>query len=178
MKRKSKSIVTMIVILAIALFSYLNQDKPVDQVSENTENSISETTDESTVKVEVASETNVSGDSKLDEQSPYYEAEEVALYIHTYGKLPVNYLTKGEANDLGWDSDQGNLWDVTDKMVIGGDRFGNREGLLPNKASRIWYECDVNYEGGFRNGERLVFSNDGLIYYTGDHYTSFEKWYE
>lgn len=173
MKRKSKSIVTMLVILTIALFSYLNQDKPV---SENTESSIAETTDETTV--EVGSEINVSGDSKLDEQSPYYEAEEVALYIHTYDKLPVNYLTKGEASDLGWDSDQGNLWDVTDQMVIGGDRFGNREGLLPNKASRIWYECDVNYEGGFRNGERLVFSSDGLIYYTGDHYASFEKWYE
>lgn len=179
MKRKSKSIVMMLVILAIALFSYLNQEKPGNQNSENTETSIvettDETTDESTVGVEVSS---ASGTLNLDEQSPYYEAEDVALFIHTYGKLPDNYLTKGEANDLGWDSEKGNLWEVTDKMVIGGDRFGNREGLLPNKQSRIWYECDVNYEGGYRNGERLVFSNDGLIYYTGDHYASFEKWYE
>lgn len=173
MKRKSRSIVTMFVLLAIALFSYLNQDKPGDQFSENTENTIAVITEESSREV-----TSLSDSLKLDELSPYYEAEEVALYIHTYGKLPVNYLTKGEANDLGWDSDQGNLWDVTDQMVIGGDRFGNREGLLPNKASRIWYECDVNYEGGFRNGERLVFSNDGLIYYTDDHYASFEKWYD
>ena len=169
MKRKSKSIVMMFVILAIALFSYLNQDKPAGQV-------IVETTGESTV--EVTSETSVSGTIKLDELSPYYEAEEVAFYIHTYGKLPINYLTKSEAIDQGWDSDKGNLWDVTDQMVIGGDRFGNREGLLPNKTSQIWFECDVNYEGGFRSGERLVFSNDGLIYYTGDHYSSFEKWYE
>lgn len=173
MKRKTKSIVTMLTILAIALFSYLNQDKPIDQVGDDTQSATAATTEQPSGEV-----TSTTGSIELDEQSPYYEAEEVALYIHTYGKLPINYLTKGEAKDLGWDSDQGNLWDVTDQMVIGGDRFGNREGLLPNKASRIWYECDVNYEGGFRNGERLVFSNDGLIYYTGDHYASFEKWYD
>ena len=173
MKRKTKSIVTMFTILAIALFSYLIQDKPLDQVSDDAQNTTAATTEQSSGEV-----TSTTGSIELDEQLAYYEAEEVALYIHTYGKLPVNYLTKGEAIDLGWDSDQGNLWDVTDQMVIGGDRFGNREGLLPQKASRIWYECDVNYDGGFRNGERLVLSNDGLIYYTGDHYASFEKWYD
>ena len=114
----------------------------------------------------------------LSEDQWYYSAEDVALYIHLYGQLPENYLTKSQASDQGWESEKGNLWDVTNKAVIGGDRFGNREGLLPDATGRKWYECDVNYEGGFRNAERLVFSNDGLIYYTKDHYKSFEKWYD
>ena len=63
-------------------------------------------------------------------------------------------------------------------MSIGGDRFGNREGLLPDARSRQWYECDVNYEGGYRGAERLLFSNDGLIYYSGDHYGSCELLYD
>jgi len=62
-------------------------------------------------------------------------------------------------------------------MSIGGDRFGNREGLLPDQEGRVWYECDVNYNGGYRGAERLVYSNDGLIYYTADHYQSFTRLY-
>ena len=101
----------------------------------------------------------------------------VAKYIHTYNKLPSNYITKKEASKLGWESDEGNLWEVTDKMSIGGDKFGNKEGLLPKKEGRIYYECDVNYEGGYRGAERIVFSNDGLIFYTDDHYESFTQLY-
>jgi len=171
MKRTTRSIVTLLAVLAIALFSYLNKDKPTDIVIDE-----GTTVDESTTTNN--SETEAQNALKPDENMAYYSEDEVALYIHEYGKLPVNYLTKNEASDFGWESDKGNLWDVTDRMVIGGDRFGNREGLLPNKQSRIWYECDVNYTGGFRNGERLVFSNDGLIYYSKDHYASFEKLYE
>lgn len=69
------------------------------------------------------------------------------------------------------------MWDVTDKMSIGGDRFGNRENRLPIKAGRVYYECDINYKGGYRGPERLVYSNDGLIYYTGNHYDSFTLLY-
>ena len=121
---------------------------------------------------------NTEANEGLNEDLPYYSAEDVALYLHTFGKLPMNFLTKSEAQDLGWISEKGNLWDVTEKAVIGGDRFGNREGLLPDAKGRIWFECDVNYEGGYRNAYRLVYSNDGLIYYTEDHYKTFEKWYE
>lgn len=99
------------------------------------------------------------------------------LYIYIYNKLPKNYITKKEARDLGWEASKGNLWDVTDKKSIGGDKFGNREGKLPEKEGRQYYECDINYEGGHRGAERLVYSNDGLIYYTGDHYDSFELLY-
>lgn len=108
----------------------------------------------------------------------YYTPEEVALYLYVFVELPPNFLTKDEARDLGWVSSEGNLWDVADGMCIGGDIFGNREGLLPEEAERVYYECDVNYSGGFRGSERVVFSDDGLIYYTGDHYESFELLYE
>ncbi len=108
----------------------------------------------------------------------YSEPDEVALYLHAFAELPFNYLTKSEARELGWDSASGNLWEVAPGMSIGGDRFGNREGLLPDARDRTWYECDVNYQGGYRGAERLLFSDDGLIYYSGDHYASCELLYD
>lgn len=111
------------------------------------------------------------------EDGNYTGVEEVAEYIHTYGKLPANYITKNEAREMGWESDKGNLWEISEFKSIGGDWFGNREGLLPKADNRKWYECDINYSGGFRGAERIVFSNDGLIYYTADHYESFKKIY-
>ena len=112
----------------------------------------------------------------------YYSRDEVALYLHVFEELPPNYITKNDAMDLGWDSRKGNLWDVAPGAVIGGDRFGNYEGLLPKEKGRQYYECDVDYEGGYRDAKRLIFSDDGLIYYTEDHYETFtllyEGWYE
>ena len=105
----------------------------------------------------------------------YTSKEEVAAYLHEYEKLPSNYITKKEAESLGWDNKEGNLWEVAPGKSIGGDRFGNREGLLPEEEDRKYFECDIDYEGGFRNGKRIVYSNDGLIYYTEDHYESFEE---
>ena len=105
----------------------------------------------------------------------YSTPEEVALYLHVFEELPPNYITKDEARKLGWDSSAGNLWDVAPGCSIGGDRFGNREGLLPKGS---WYECDVNYAGGYRGAERLLFSEDGMICYSGDHYNSYEVLYE
>ena len=113
----------------------------------------------------------------IEETGKYTTTEDVALYIHTYNKLPSNFITKKEATKLGWESDEGNLWKVTEQKSIGGDMFGNREGKLPSKDGRKWYECDVNYEGGFREAERIVYSNDGLIYYTEDHYKTFIRIY-
>lgn len=107
----------------------------------------------------------------------YSTKDEVAAYIHLFNALPPNYLTKDEAEDLGWDNADGNLWEVTDRMSIGGDYFGNREGLLPKKQGRSYYEADINYDGGYRGAERIVYSDDGLIFYTADHYESFEQLY-
>ena len=116
-------------------------------------------------------------ENTLDPDGFYTSKEAVALYLHLYGEIPSNYITKSEATSLGWVPSQGNLWEVTDRKSIGGDRFGNREGLLPAKEGRQYYECDIHYEGGFRGAERIVYSNDGLVYYTADHYATFELLY-
>lgn len=118
------------------------------------------------------------GDILVEYGLDYSEAEEVALYLHAFDELPPNFITKYEARDMGWNSKEGNLWEVAYGYSIGGDEFGNREGLLPDENDRQWYECDVNYEGDYRGSERIVFSNDGLIYYTDDHYESFELLYD
>ena len=107
----------------------------------------------------------------------YSTPEAVAAYLHQYHELPPNYLTKAEAQQLGWNNAEGNLWEVTEQMSIGGDRFGNREGLLPKASGRQYYECDINYQGGYRGAERIVYSNDGLIFYSADHYQTFKQLY-
>jgi ribonuclease T1 len=115
---------------------------------------------------------------ELVETGYYTSKEEVSLYIKTFEKLPNNYITKAEANRLGWDSDKGNLWEISNKKSIGGDRFYNREGLLPKDDNIQYFECDIDYLGGFRNSKRIVYSNNGYIYFTSDHYESFELLYE
>ena len=117
------------------------------------------------------------GEVQVTEDGYYYYVEEVALYIATYGHLPSNYITKNKAQELGWVSSKGNLWKVAPGMCIGGDRFGNYEGKLPTKKGRKYTECDVNYEGGYRQTDRIIFSNDGLVYYTQDHYETFTLLY-
>ena len=112
-----------------------------------------------------------------DVNGSYYSTEDVALYIHTYGRLPGNYITKTKAQKMGWKSESFDLWEIADGMCIGGGPFGNREGLLPDAEDRDYYECDVNYYGGARGEERLVYSDDGLIFYSDDHYESFTRLY-
>ena len=99
----------------------------------------------------------------------------IADYIFQHGERPDNFITKKEAEALGWDSSRNYVSDVAPGKSIGGDRFGNYEGLLPDKSGRKWTEADANYISGSRGAERIVFSNDGLVYYTDDHYESFTK---
>ena len=113
----------------------------------------------------------------LPEDGQYDDKDNVALYIHLYGKLPSNYVTKKDAEALyGW---QGGALDVVAPgKAIGGSYYGNYEGLLPDADGREWTECDIGTIGQTKRGaERIVFSNDGLIYYTPDHYESFELLY-
>ena len=87
-----------------------------------------------------------------------------------------NYITKKEAQELGWPG--GSLEPYAPGMCIGGSRFGNYEGLLPEAKGRTYTECDIDTLGAkSRGAKRIVFSNDGLVYYTGDHYESFELLY-
>lgn len=111
-----------------------------------------------------------------DEHGSYTSKDEVALFIHVYGRLPDNFISKKEAEKLGWSG--GSLEPYAPGKCIGGSRFGNYEGILPDRNGRTYTECDIDTLGASKRGaKRIVFSNDGLIYYTEDHYESFELLY-
>lgn len=99
----------------------------------------------------------------------------VISYLKQNKKLPDYYLTKKDAQSLGWDAATGNLCDALPGKAIGGDKFTNRENNLPSQKDRVWYEADINYNCGRRDAERIVFSNDGLIFITKDHYQTFQQ---
>ena len=104
---------------------------------------------------------------------PITDPQSIADYIFANGRLPDNFITKREAQALGWDSSYNYVGDVAPGKSIGGDRFGNYEGLLPTAKGRQYYECDCWYTGKKRNAYRIIYSNDGLVYYTADHYQTF-----
>ncbi len=131
--------------------------------------------DEANDKKEDSTEDDSQEDSTVEYGESYTSKEEVALYLHLYEELPPNFITKNEAKKLGWVSNKGNLDDVAPGMSIGGDRFGNYEGILPE--GKEYHECDIDSDGGYRNAKRIVYSEDGCIYYTEDHYETFELLY-
>lgn len=132
-------------------------------------------TTQTTKKVAIQDKAN-SNKLNISESGAYTDKVHVAAYINQFAKLPHNYITKGEAQKLGWQT-KGTLDKVAPGKSIGGDKFGNYEGLLPKKNGRTYRECDIDYVKGNRNAKRIVYSNDGLIYYTGDHYKTFTKLY-
>ena len=112
----------------------------------------------------------------VSEDGIYDSRDEVALYLHLYGHLPSNYITKKQAEKLGWSG--GYLEPYAPGKCIGGGRFGNYEGLLPEAKGRQYYECDIDTLGARKRGaKRIIWSNDGLIYYTADHYEHFTLLY-
>lgn len=118
----------------------------------------------------------------IDENGSYTSKDEVALYIYTYKKLPKNFITKSEAKKLGWNSSKNYVGDVAKGKSIGGDRFNNYQKILPDIKGRKYIECDIDYKGKKRNAKRIVYADDfdekiGCIYYTEDHYNTFEKLY-
>ena len=138
------------------------------KASRKTEETSEKTSSQSTEKTEQK--------ALIDENGTYDSAKDVALYIHTYNKLPSNYITKKEAKSLGWNG--GSLEEYAPGKCIGGDHYGNYEGLLPEKKGRSYTECDIGTLGkSSRGAKRIVFSNDGLIYYTKDHYKTFTLMY-
>ena len=161
--------------IAIALLEETETVPPSEEISPEEAEPEAPATDESS-PAESESEAPAADDPVLDESGVYTTKEDVALYIHTYDCLPSNFMTKNEARDLGWEG--GGLDNYAYGMCIGGDRFGNYEGLLPDAAGRKWTECDIDtlHENN-RGAKRIVFSNDGLIYYTEDHYESFTLFY-
>ena len=148
--KKIKFILIALLLIAVALFSALTADDGAD----------------------TGGETGLGTGADI----VYITAEDVAAYLHENGQLPDNFITKDEARELGWEG--GGLEEYAPGTAIGGDKFGNYEGLLPEAKGRQYYECDIDTVGrDSRGAKRLVYSNDGLIYYTEDHYESFELLY-
>ena len=111
-------------------------------------------------------------DDGIVSDGEYYDKERVAAYIRKFkGKLPKNYITKAKARSLGWEG--GSLEPYAPGKAIGGDWFGNYEHKLPQGSYK---ECDIGTRGKPRGVKRLVYKPHGqTIYYTGDHYETFEE---
>ena len=166
-----KKIISAILAVFLSLFlltacgsSKSQNTAPAKPASSQTQTAGTQSQNKSTAKVTV------------EKGASYTDKDHVAAYIHTYKALPPNYITKADAQKLGW-KDKGTLDQVAPGKSIGGDRFGNYEKLLPDKQGRVWKECDIDYVRGNRNAKRICFSNDGLIYYSPSHYNNFEQMY-
>ena len=139
-----------------------------------TENKTEEATEEVTEEASEEKTELTSEEALLDKDGEYTSKEDVALYIHQYGELPSNFITKKEAKKLGWSG--GSLEEYAPGKSIGGDTFGNREGVLPEYGT--YHECDIDTKGKKKRGaKRIVYSDDGRVYYTDDHYETFELLY-
>ncbi len=99
----------------------------------------------------------------------------VVPYVKQHNRLPYYYVSKREARQKGWIASAGNLCDVLPGHAIGGDVFTNRERSLPSGPGRKWFEADINFRCGRRTTDRLIYSNDSLVYVTYDHYKTFQQ---
>ena len=177
MKKRLSTLLAVVLVVVLSLFgiigneeSYVPDSAHQPEILEEYVAAEPETVPETEAQPQAPPETQ----ALIDAKGYYTTKEDVALYIHTYGCLPENFMTKNEARKLGWEG--GGLEDYAPCMCIGGDRFGNYEGLLPE--DREYTECDIDTMGkSSRGAKRIVFSEDGLIYYTEDHYESFELLY-
>ena len=167
MKKKLTPILSALLVVLALVFGLINFDGSV-------------TTPDTDIPSDSTNQAGTISDSDgycpvepLDLSASYTSKEDVALFLTLYHRLPDNFITKSEARKLGWEG--GSLEPYAPGMCIGGDRFGNYEGLLPEAEGRYYTECDIDTLGkDSRGSKRIVFSNDGLIYYTDDHYESFQ----
>lgn len=163
MKNRSSAIIIFLLLLIIGILLY-NTFRKTDVVIPLNENIEAKNSEKA-----ISRNTKTLPIDKLTEESV------VIPYVKKNSQLPDYYITKKDARNRGWVPSKGNLCDVLPGRAIGGDVFTNRERKLPEKKGRIYYEADLNYNCGRRNADRLVFSNDGLIFVTHDHYKTFEK---
>lgn len=187
LKNKLKAIIPSLVVILGAIFGINlginNQDVNlqesnvgaiVQQISEIQNEEISDQNLNEQKDNFYTEKTQHSKNNILEENKYYYSKDDVALYIHTYNRLPKNFITKKEARSLGWEG--GSVEKFAQGKCIGGDRFYNNEEILPVKSGRTYTECDIDTLGkNSRGAKRIVFSNDGLIFYTENHYETFEE---
>ena len=187
LKNKLKAIIPSLVVILGAIFGINlginNQDVNlqesnvgaiVQQISEIQNEEISDQNLNEQKDNFSTEKTQHSKNNILEENKYYYSKDDVALYIHTYNRLPKNFSTKKEALSLGWEG--GSVEKFAQGKCIGGDRFYNNEEILPVKSGRTYTECDIDTLGkNSRGAKRIVFSNDGLIFYTENHYETFEE---
>ena len=174
LKRKLGKLLSFLLLLALSVTLFTGCTQEDAELALDVLNAVLETEVEEDVYEET---TETATKDAISEDGTYTSKEDVAEYLHTYGHLPSNFIKKKAAQKLGWVSSEGNLWDVAPGMSIGGDYFGNYEGILPESNDRDYYECDIDFDGSYRGAKRIVYSNDGLIYYTEDHYETFELLY-
>lgn len=163
MKQKTKLIILITGVLLIGIYLFgihrtQNQSTPQAITSIRSDNSTST----------VSESKNLSIDQLTAEKT-------VLSFVRINGKLPHYYITKSEARKKGWIASESNLCDVLPGRAIGGDKFSNRENRLPSKKGRTWFEADLNYHCGRRNAHRLLYSSDGLLFVSYDHYKTFIK---
>ena len=173
--RKILKLVSFLLFAAL-FFNIISCSPTINDYKNDASNYIADTYD-----ITADSET-FDGKIKVVESGIYTSKEEVALYIYTFKKLPSNYITKKEARKRGWDSSKNNLSKVAKGKSIGGDEFKNYGNVLPTIEGRKYYECDIDFNGKSRNAKRIIYADDfdeeiGFIYYTDDHYKTFEKLY-
>ena len=187
LKNKLKAIIPSLVVILGAIFGInlginnqdinlqeSNVEAIVQQISEIQNEEISDQNLNEQKDNFSTEKTQHSKNNILEENKYYYSKDDVALYIHTYNRLPKNFITKKEARSLGWEG--GSVEKFAQGKCIGGDRFYNNEEILPVKSGRTYTECDIDTLGkNSRGAKRIVFSNDGLIFYTENHYETFEE---
>ena len=176
MKLRKLTAVLLVLLSVVLLFAgCVNVQGPDTPSGTSDESAVPATTSTAAPTTTEPTETKATSpppEGTILESGSYSSKDDVALYIHTFGHLPPNFLTKAQAKELGWSG--GSLDKIAPGKCIGGDRFGNYEGLLPEKEGRFYTECDIDTLGKSKRGaKRIIFSNDGLIYYTADHYESF-----
>ena len=186
LKNKLKAIIPSLVVILGAIFGInlginnqdvilqeSNVEAIVQQISEIQNEEISNQ-NLNEQKDNFSTEKTQHSKNNILEENNYYSKDDVALYIHTYNRLPKNFITKKEARSLGWEG--GSVEKFAQGKCIGGDRFYNNEEILPVKSGRTYTECDIDTLGkNSRGAKRIVFSNDGLIFYTENHYETFEE---
>lgn len=153
--------------------TYTSISESTQQAVSSTDTSQQETANSSsTTEKKLIDET----DDYLDKAGSYTSKEDVMNYLIQYGQLPENFITKKEAKKLGWSG--GSLEPYAPGKCIGGDYFGNYEGILPVVSGRTYHECDIDtLNANSRGAKRIIYSDDGQIYYTQDHYKTFTLLY-